>query len=65
MFRASLEMIWAARKLNHVLENEDRNSGPVNIAAEQRPQWPETNEAKLLNYYLRLCFMPLVIATGG
>ena len=35
MFRASLEMIWVAPKLNHVLENEDRSSGPVNIAAEQ------------------------------
>ena len=34
MFRASLEMIWVAPKLNHVLENEDRNSGPVNIAIE-------------------------------
>ena len=35
IFRASLEMIWVAPKLNHVLENEDRSSGPVNIAAEQ------------------------------
>ena len=65
MFLVSLEIIWVAPKLNHVLEKQDRSSGPVNIAAEQRPQWPETNEAKLLNYYLRLCFMPLVIAIGG
>ena len=65
MFRASLDMIWVARKLNHVLENEERSSGTVKIAAEQCPPWPETNEANLLNYYLRLCFMPLVIATGG
>ena len=65
MFLGCLKIIWVAPKLNHVLENEDRSSGPVNIAAEQRPPWPETNEAKLLNYYLRLCFMPLVIATGG
>ena len=35
MFRASLEMISVAPKLNHVLENEDRSSGPVNIATEQ------------------------------
>ena len=35
MFRASLDMIWVALKLTHVLESEERSSGPVNIAAEQ------------------------------
>ena len=35
MFLVSFEIIWVAPKLNHVLENEDRTSGPVNIATEQ------------------------------
>ena len=35
MFLVSLEIIWVAPKLNHVLENEERSSGPVKIAAEQ------------------------------
>ena len=34
MFLVSLEIIWVAPKLNHVLENQDRSSGPVNIAIE-------------------------------
>ena len=34
MFLASLEIIWVAPKLNHVLENEDRSSAAVNIAIE-------------------------------